>query len=75
MENNTEQSNTESLAWNVWPDTGKRLNLSKTTTWKMILTGQIPSIRIGKRFVVPKAALEKMLAGGWTPKEASSEKA
>ena len=57
----------ESLVWDVWPDTGKRLNLSKTTTWKYVHSGAIPSIRIGKRYVVPKAALEKMLAGGWTP--------
>jgi excisionase family DNA binding protein len=61
----------ESLVWNVWPDVGKRLNLSKTTTWKMIHTGQIPSIRLGKRYVVPKAALEKVLAGGWQPPEES----
>lgn len=67
MQNETEQPNTESLVWNVWPDVGKRLNLSKTTTWKMIHTGQIPSIRLGKRYVVPKAALEKVLDGGWTP--------
>ena len=63
MPNEPEQS-TESLVWNVWPDVGKRLNLSKTTTWKMVHTGQIPSVRLGKRYVVPKAALEKILAGG-----------
>jgi excisionase family DNA binding protein len=63
MENKPEQSNTESLVWNVWPDVGKRLNLSKTTTWKMIHTGQIPSIRLGKRYVVPKAALERLISG------------
>ena len=61
----------QSLVWNVWPDVGKRLNLSKTTTWKMIHTGQIPSVRLGKRYVVPKAALEKILAGGWTPPQES----
>ncbi len=59
----TEESSTESLVWNVWPDAGKRLNLSKTTTWKMVHTGQIPSIRLGKRYVVPKAALEAVLKG------------
>ena len=68
MQENTEATH-ESLVWNVWPDVGKRLNLSKTTTWKYIHDGTIPSIRIGKRFVVPKAALEKLLAGGWTAKE------
>jgi excisionase family DNA binding protein len=57
----------ESLVWNVWPDVGKRLNLSKTTTWKMVHTGQIPSIRLGKRYVVPKAALERLISS--EPKE------
>lgn len=70
MQNETEQS-TESLVWNVWPDVGKRLNLSKTTTWKMVHTRQIPSIKLGKRIVVPKAALEKVLAGGWQPPQES----
>ena len=65
MQSETEQS-TESLVWNVWPDVGKRLLLSKTTTWKYVHDGTIPSIRIGKRYVVPKAALEKILASGLT---------
>ena len=71
MQNRIEESNTESLVWNVWPDTGKRLDLSKTTTWKYVHSGAIPSIRIGKRYVVPKAALEKILAGGWQPPQES----
>lgn len=62
-ENTPVLQNTESLVWNVWPDVGKRLNLSKTTTWKMIHTGEIPSIRLGKRYVVPKAALERLISG------------
>ena len=68
MQNEIGQT-TESLVWNVWPDVGKRLNLSKTTAWKYVHDGTIPSIRIGGRYLVPKAALEKMLAGGWTPTE------
>jgi excisionase family DNA binding protein len=70
MQDNTKATH-ESLVWNVWPDVGKRLNLSKTTTWKMVHTGQIPSIRLGRRVVVPKAALEKVLAGGWMPPKES----
>ncbi len=58
----------ESLVWNVWPDVGRRLNLSKTTTWKMINTGAIPSIRLGRRRVVPKAALDALLSKGWEPR-------
>jgi excisionase family DNA binding protein len=36
------------------------------TTWccyEAIKQGQVPAIRIGKRVIVPRAALEQMLAG------------
>jgi hypothetical protein len=29
-----------------------------------MLTGEIPHVRIGKRKLIPKAALERMLEGG-----------
>lgn len=59
------QHDAEAESWvlNVWPDVGRRLNLSKTTTWKLVHEGTIPSIRLGKRYVVPKAALEKLISG------------
>lgn len=66
MQNATEQS-PESLVWDVWPDVGKMLHLSKTTTWKYVHTNQIPHIVIGKRYLVPKAALARLLESGWQP--------
>jgi len=56
------EENVESLVLNVWPDVGKRLNLSKPTVYNMIRQGIIPSIRFGRRVVVPKKAFEAMLA-------------
>ena len=38
------------------------LGLSRNSAYLAVHTGQIPSIRFGKRIVVPRAALERMLA-------------
>lgn len=39
------------------------LGLSRTLAYEAVRTGQIPSIRFGKRIVVPRVALERMLSG------------
>lgn len=44
-------------------EAGELLNLSERTAYDAAKRGDIPTIRIGARFVVPKAALEAMLAG------------
>ncbi|MGI8680652.1 MAG: helix-turn-helix domain-containing protein [Mycobacteriales bacterium] len=45
----------------VWPDTGLILGLSKASTYDAVARGDIPSIRIGRRLLVPTAALRRML--------------
>ncbi|MFC1982484.1 helix-turn-helix domain-containing protein [Chloroflexota bacterium] len=50
----------ESLVLTVG-EAAKLLRLSKTTTYDQIRQGSIPSIRIGKRILVPRAALMHML--------------
>jgi len=42
--------------------TARMLGLSRASAYEAIRTGQIPSIRFGKRIVVPRVALERMLA-------------
>nr|CUV20553.1 protein of unknown function [Ralstonia solanacearum] len=42
------------------------LGISRPTAYEGVRTGQIPSVRIGRRILVPRAALEQMLAGGST---------
>lgn len=37
------------------------LGLGRNSTYERINRGEIPSIRLGKRLLVPKAALERML--------------
>lgn len=47
---------------NLWPTTGQLLNLSRQSTYDAANRGEIPTIRIGRRLLVPTAALYRMLA-------------
>jgi excisionase family DNA binding protein len=42
-------------------ETAKLLRLSKTTTYDQIRQGTIPYIRMGKRILVPRAALMRRI--------------
>ncbi len=44
-------------------EAGLRLNLSERSAYEAARRGEIPTIRLGSRMVVPKVALEAMLAG------------
>jgi excisionase family DNA binding protein len=45
------------------PDEARKLlKISRGLIYEAINTGQIPSIRIGRRLLVPRSALEKLLA-------------
>lgn len=44
------------------PDAGKRLGLGKNAAYEAARRGEIPTIRIGRRLLVPKAAFNRMLA-------------
>ena len=53
---------TSSLVLTV-KETSKLLRLSKNATYEAIRRKQVPAIRIGGRLLVPRAALERLLAG------------
>lgn len=38
------------------------LGLSRNSIYQGITTGEIPSVRVGKRILIPRLSLEKMLA-------------
>jgi excisionase family DNA binding protein len=43
-------------------ETAALLRISRNTAYSLIAQGQIPSIRLGKRILVPKNGLQQMLA-------------
>ena len=44
-------------------ETSKVLGIGRNLCYERIKTGEIPSLKIGRRLLVPKAALMKMLEG------------
>jgi excisionase family DNA binding protein len=44
-------------------EAGKRLGVSRNLAYEAVKAGQIPVIRIGRRLLVPVAALDRMLNG------------
>ena len=42
-------------------ETAYLLGLSRNATYQGVQSGAIPSIRVGKRILIPKAALDRML--------------
>ena len=46
------------------PEAGRILGVGRLTAYKAAVRGDIPAIRVGKRLVVPKLALEKLLENG-----------
>jgi len=52
----------EKLTFSV-DETAKILGIGRNLAYEAVARGEIPVIRVGKRLLVPKAALEKLLNG------------
>ncbi len=57
----TTKETREPLVYSV-PEAGRLLSLSRATAYSLCAQGIIPTIRLGRRLVVPKVAIERMLA-------------
>jgi excisionase family DNA binding protein len=44
-------------------EAGRLLGLGRNASYEAAKNGQIPTLRIGRRLLVPKAALDRILAG------------
>ena len=55
-------STTESLTYKI-EEAGRLLGIGRNGAYEAAHRGEIPTIKIGRRLLVPKAALEAMLAG------------
>ena len=51
----------------------EQLGLSRGLMYEAIRNGQIPSIRIGRRILIPRAALERLLEKAGAHKERGDE--
>ena len=53
-------------------EAGQRLGLGRVSAYRAVRRGEIPVLRFGRRLVVPKRAIERLLEG---PERFSSEDA
>ena len=58
--------NSERLTYDV-KSAAKLLGLSKNSAYQACLTGEIPHLKIGKRILIPRVALERLLAQAGKP--------
>ncbi len=54
-------------------ETAKCLGIGRNSAYEAIARGEIPVIKIGKRLLVPKAALDFLLAAGQPKKKGDNE--
>ncbi len=55
------RTNSDILVWTI-PEAAKKLGIGRNTAYEAARRGQIPTIKIGKRLLVPREALERQLA-------------
>ena len=56
------KSDEQRLTYDV-AEAGRKLGLGRNAAYEAVARGDIPSVRIGKRLLVPRAALDRMLSG------------
>jgi len=49
------------LTYELWPEVGEMLGLTRNATYQSAKRGEIPTIRFGKLLKVPKAAFDRMM--------------
>ena len=49
------------------PEAARRLGIGRNNAYEAARRGQIPTIRLGKRVVVPLVALQRLLEGATSP--------
>lgn len=53
-------------------EAGQLLGIGRASAYEAARTGQIPTIRVGRRLIVPKAALNRMLGENATSQDGQS---
>ncbi len=47
-------------------EAAKALGIGRASAYEAVRKGELPAIRLGRRLVVPRAALERLLTSGTT---------
>ena len=54
-------------------ETARRLSISRSLAWELVWAGKLPTLRLGRRRVVPVKALEELLAETGHQQESEAE--
>jgi len=60
IKNELAQGNQERLCLSV-PEAAKILGISRGLAYELARSGRLPALRFGRRLLIPRAALERML--------------
>ncbi len=52
----------EGLTWTV-PEVAKLLGISRGLAYELVRQGKLPALRFGRRLLIPRVALMRLLAG------------
>jgi excisionase family DNA binding protein len=55
------------------PEAARLLGIGSTLGWEMVRSGEMPSVRFGRRVLVPRAALERLATARVQGKPAQDE--
>jgi excisionase family DNA binding protein len=58
---NDDHQGASRLVYDLWPEAGQMLGLTRNATYAAAKRGEIPVIKFGKLMKVPKAAFDRML--------------
>lgn len=53
----------EKVTMRLWPEAGRRLGLSRSSTYAAASRGEIPTVRVGNLILVPIRAFEEKFGG------------
>ncbi len=59
--NSADEDEAELLVYSV-PEAGGKIGLGKCSSYNAVRNGDIPAVKIGGRWIVPKVAFDRMLA-------------
>jgi hypothetical protein len=63
VSNKHESSKFERQTVRLWPDAGRTIGLGRAAAYEAAKRGQIPVLRFGRRLLVPRKALDRLLDG------------
>jgi excisionase family DNA binding protein len=62
MDESETENGGQRLVWTV-EEAGQRLGISRAHAYQLVARGELPHLRLGRRVVIPKQAIEALLAG------------